>query len=118
MVRDPAVDQSLDRLGAAELRPDVRAPSRRLEVRPELRTVLVALAAACELGLDLALVDRDALGVGDGSEHEQHLHAMLGLRQVLLAELLLVALGDAEVVLVADALLRQPDTELVEHDLE
>ena len=65
--------------------------------------LMVALARS--ISASTIFIGTTISSVGDGAQHEQHLDAMLGALAVLLAQRGLVLLGDAQVVLVADALL-------------
>ncbi len=77
----------------------------------------VALATAGDLGLDVRLGHRRRPRLGDLRQHQQHLHALLGLRPELGVEVGLGLVGDLDVGLLGDALPGEARPELVVHDL-
>ena len=102
VIRDPAIDEGLHGLRATELRADVRAAARPTRGRrpcagPRDCSRRPRSSSASHRGVG----NGDPLRVGDGAQGQQHLDAMCGAVAVLLAQLRLVPLGDALVLLVA-----------------
>src|SRR4051812_40931795 len=76
---EPAVDEGLDDLRAAERAANEVSAALGLEVADRLG-VLVALPRELDLALDLLVGHVDTLGLGDLREDEQDLRALLGAR--------------------------------------
>ena len=87
----PVVDELLDDAAAAQGRADVVPAALAVEVLRELLVAGVALAALRDLGVDVRVGDRQALGLGDLAEDEEHPDPLLGVGPEVGVELLVAS---------------------------
>ena len=109
---------ALDDPAPPERAADVVPTAVRTEVLLQARVVRVALTTAGDLGVDLGIGDRHALGVGDLGQDEQGPNALLGARPELRVHVRVGLFESLEVGLLGDPLPGEGGTELVVHHLD